>query len=136
VRLSRVELAVVALSVIGLCRLAYFHFAAEPRLFPPREHIDERYQALRALVPPVGEAGYLSDAPPATKPSEDPAAPGTKLYEEAQYALAPLILHNGDDRAPIVVAVLLDPAQLEPLAKAHGLRVLARGGPTFAVLGK
>jgi hypothetical protein len=135
VRLSRVEMLVVALAAVGLLRLAYFHLWAEPRAAPRRPHIDERFADLRRLLPAQGEVGYLSDAPPARNQEDDPAVPGTRLYEEAQFALAPLVLRNGDDRALPVVAYLLNPAQLQPLAKAHGLRVLATAGPGLAVLG-
>jgi hypothetical protein len=136
VRLSRLEVAVVALALLGLSRAAYFHLVAEPRTQPRREHLDERFRLLKRLLPEQGEVGYLSDAPPAASPREDPATPGTRLYEEAQFALAPLLLRNGDDRAKIVVASLLDPAALDVLAKAHGLRILSQPSPGLAVLGR
>jgi hypothetical protein len=136
VRLSRPEVALVVLALLGLCRASFFHLIAEPRTQPGRAHIDDRFQRLKALLPAQGEVGYLSDAPPATRQQEDPAAPGTRLYEEAQFALAPLVLRNGDDRARVVVANLRDPAGLAALARAHGLRIVAEGGAGLAVLGR
>jgi hypothetical protein len=126
---KRVVRAIVALALLGLCRIAWLHFHVEGERHP---RLDDQYAALRAAMPSIGEAGYLSDAPP----SRDPEAPGNKLYEQAQYALAPLILHSGDDRAALVIAVVADPAALEPLAAAHGLRVVKRPAPNFAVLDK
>jgi hypothetical protein len=123
-------------SVVGLLRLAYFHFRVEPRDFPVARHIDERYAALEAAVPASGEVGYVSDAPPPANQTDDPTVPGTRLFEETQYALAPLILRNGDDTQPIVIAVLLVPANLEAVARQHHLRVLRQPAPGFAVLGK
>jgi hypothetical protein len=136
VRLSRPEIAVVVLALLGLGRAGYFHLVAEPRFEPARAHLDDRFARLKALLPAQGSVGYLSDAPPAATQRDDPAAPGTRLYEEAQFALAPLILRNGDDQAPGVIAVLQDPAGLAALAQRHGLRVVAEAGPGLAVLAR
>jgi hypothetical protein len=136
VRLSRLEIAVVALAVVGLCRATYFHLVAEPRTEPRRAHLDDRFRALKALLPAQGEAGYLSDAPAAVTQQDDPAVPGTRLYEEAQFALAPLLLRYGDDKAQVVVVSLRDPAGLAALARKHGLRVVAEAGPGLAVLAR
>lgn len=122
------------LSVVGLLRIAWFHFVSEPLHEPRRPHIDARFARLRALLPPQGEVGYLSDDPPTARPTDDPSPPGTQLYEEAQFGLAPLILRNGDDTAALIVAQVRDPAQLDELARAHGLRVAAVAGPHLAVL--
>lgn len=135
-RLSRLEIAVVALALSGLCRAGYFHLIAEPRNEPARAHLDDRFQRLKAMLPAQGEVGYLSDAQPAATQTDDPAVVGTRLYEEAQFALAPLILRNGDDQARVVVVSLQDPASLEALARAHGLRVVAEAGPGLAVLSR
>jgi hypothetical protein len=125
---------VVVLSVIGLLRIAWFHFVSEPVHEPRRPHIDARFAELRALLPAQGEIGYLSDDPPTARPTDDPSPPGTQLYEEAQFALAPLILRNGDDTQAMVVAQVRDRAHLEALARAHGLRVAATAGPHLAIL--
>jgi hypothetical protein len=124
----------VVLSLVGLVRLSYFHFVSEPLHEPRRAHIDDRFQSLRGLLPPQGEIGYLSDEPPTSRPTDDPSPPGTRLYEEAQYALAPLILRNGDDRAGVVVAQVRNPDNLDRVAREHGLRVAAVAGPGLAVL--
>lgn len=124
----------VVLAVVGLLRIAWFHFVSEPLHEPRRPHIDARFAPLRALLPPQGEVGYLSDDPPTARPTDDPSPPGTQLYEEAQFALAPVILRNGDDTAALVVAQVRDPARLEGLARTHGLRVSAIASPHLAVL--
>lgn len=126
----------VVLALVGLSRAAFFHFIAEPQTQPRRVHIDERFRRLKELLPAQGAVGYLSDASPAARQQEDPATAGTRMYEEAQFALAPLVLRNGDDRAQIVVANLLQPSGLAALAKAHGLRVVADAGSGLAVLGR
>jgi hypothetical protein len=133
VRQRTIERAVVALSLVGLARISYFHFVSEPLHEPRRAHIDDRFSSLRALLPPQGEVGYLSDEPPTSRPTDDPSPPGTRLYEEAQYALAPLILRN-DDRADWVVVQVRDPENLARLAREHGLHVANPAGPGLAVL--
>lgn len=129
-----IERAVVVLSVIGLLRIAWFHFVSEPLHEPRRAHIDARFARLRALLPAQGEIGYLSDDPPTALPTGDPTLPGTQLYEEAQYALAPLVLRDGDGTAPVVVAQVRDAGHLEDLARVHGLRVAVTAGPHLAIL--
>jgi hypothetical protein len=136
VRLSRPEVALVLLALLGLSRAAYFHLLAEPRKEPRLAHIDARFERLKPFLPAQGAVGYLSDAPPAARQQDDPRVPGTRLYEEAQFALAPLLLRNGDDQAQVVVVSLRDPEGLIPLAKAHGLRVIAESYPGLAVLGR
>jgi hypothetical protein len=126
--------AVVALAVVGICRIAFFHFISEPRREPRREAIDPRYQQLRALLPAAGEVGYVSDLPAAIRIGDDAANPGTRLYLHAQYALAPLVLRYGDVRAPRVVANVSDPARLDAVARENHLEVLARAAPGTAIL--
>jgi hypothetical protein len=136
VRQRTIERAVVALALVGLARISYFHFVSEPLHEPRRAHIDDRFRALRALLPRQGEIGYLSDEPPAARPIDDPSHPGTRLYEEAQYALAPLVLRNGGEQADWVLVQVRDPANLPRVAQEHGLRVVAVAGPGLAVLRK
>lgn len=131
---SRVVLVVAALAVVGLGRGLYFHLVSEPRNDSMREPIDPRYAALRALLPPAGEVGYVSDLPVAVRVDQDAGALGTRLYLHAQYALAPLVLRYDDARAPLVIANLSDAAKLPELAAQRGLRVVAVAGPGLAVL--
>jgi len=131
---SRIALAVAALAVVGLARGAWFHLVSEPRNDVMREAIDPRYVALRALLPPSGEIGYVSDLPVAVRVDQDAGALGTRLYLHAQYALAPLVLRYDDARAPLVIANLSDPSRLPELAAQRGLHVVAAAGPGLAVL--
>jgi hypothetical protein len=131
---GRAALAIAALSLVGFLRGAYLHLFSEPRNEPVRERIDVRYGALKALLPPAGAVGYVSDEPAAAHAEDNPSSPGTRLYEQALYALAPLILRYGDDRAQVVVANLLDPHKLQEVARRHGLAVAAEAGPGLAVL--
>ncbi|HEY2029350.1 MAG TPA: hypothetical protein VGH20_09090 [Myxococcales bacterium] len=107
---------------------------SEPLHEPRRPHIDARFAKLRVLLPAQGEIGYLSDDPPTARPTDDPSPPGTQLYEEAQFALAPLILRNGDDTRPVVVAQVRDADHLDGLAREHGLRIAVTAGPHLAIL--
>lgn len=125
--------ALVALALVGICRIAFFYFYAEPRHEPRRAPIDARYARLRALLPPAGEVGYLTDLPPATRVDEDGGSLGTQLYLHAQYALAPLVLRFGDVRSHIVIANVSDPARLPDLLDRNRLRLVAEAGPGLAV---
>jgi hypothetical protein len=130
---QRVVCAVAALAAVGLCRVVWFHFVSEPRNDAMREAIDPRYAALRALLPPAGEVGYVSDLPVAVTVEQDAGSLGTRLYLHAQYALAPLVVRY-DTKAPLVIANLADPAKLADVAGRRGLRVVAVAGPGLAVL--
>ena len=50
-----------------------------------------------------------------------------------QYAIAPVILRYDDDRAPLVIANVLDEARLAGVLRTHGLVLTARIGPRTAV---
>ena len=130
----RVALAVAVLAAIGILRGLFFHFWSEPRHDSMREAIDPRYAALRALLPPSGEVGYVSDLPVAVRVDQDAGSLGTRLYLHAQYALAALVVRYDDARAPLVIANLADSTKLLDLAAARGLHVVAVAGPGLAVL--
>jgi hypothetical protein len=101
-----VQRACIALALIGCARIAWFHFAREPLASLPAAHrtlIDARYDRLRALLPPEGRIGYLSDLP---LESDE----GSKLYDQAVYSLAPRLLVKDDGRAPFVVVNLRNPS--------------------------
>ena len=124
--------AILALAAIGLCRAGYFHLAVE-RHRAPAVPIDDRYRALRAGLPSAGEVGYVSDRRVARLPGEYESSPGTRLYIEAQYALAPLVLKVDEDRAALVVANVADPAALQALLAQRKLRIVAQAGPGVAL---
>jgi hypothetical protein len=126
--------AVAALSLVGLLRGAYLHFVSEPMHEPVRERIDLRYARLKAMLPAGGAVGYVSDLPAARHPSDNPSSPGTRLLEQAQYALAPIVLRYQDVGAPLVVANLDDPGRLQEVAQRYGLAVVVQAGPGLAVL--
>ncbi len=122
----RVAAALAALAAVGFCREAYFHFVAEPRAEPPRIAIDDKFSAVAERVPREGEAGYLSDDPIETEQ-------GKRRFLEMQYALAPLVLRYGDDRAPLVLVDVMDPSRLPELVARHALELVERVGVGFAL---
>jgi len=130
--------AVALLAAVGIAREGWFHLVSEPvwRLSARRPRAEERYLAVRAALPAAGRVGYLSDEPVSSRPGELQADEwGTWLYQAAQYALAPLVLVVGDAGTETVLANVKDPARLDALARAHGLRVEQRfEGGRVAVL--
>ena len=132
--IGRITAAIAILAAVGLGRGVYFHLISEPRHDVLHEPIDSRYAALRALLPPAGEVGYVSDLPVAVRLDQDAGSLGTRLYLHAQYALAPLVLRYDDARAPLVIANLADPGKLPQIARERGLSVVAEAGPGLAVL--
>jgi len=123
--------AVAVLAWIGLAREAWFYFVSEPvwtlpsAIREPRQ--EERYRAVRAALPPAGRVGYLSDLPVATSPAARVADDyGTWLYQQAQYALAPVVLVHGESGTDVVLANVRQPEHVDALAHAHGLRVVER----------
>ena len=132
--------AIAVLAVAGAAREAWFHLVAEPvwRIGSHGPRSDERYVTVREALPARGRVGYVSDEPVSTRPGALQADEwGTWLYQSAQYALAPLVLAVGDSRAEVVLANLKDPARLEEVARAHGLRIERRfEGGSVAVLRK
>ncbi|MFL5312623.1 MAG: hypothetical protein ACJ79H_19485 [Myxococcales bacterium] len=123
---------ILALAAIGLCRIGYFQLAVE-RHRAPAARIDDRYRAVRALLPAAGEVGYVSDRRVARRPGEYETSPGTRMYVEAQYALAPLVLRVDDDRAALVVANVADAGALLELLAQRNLRIVARAAPGVAL---
>jgi hypothetical protein len=130
--------AVALLAALGLAREAYFHLVSEPvwRLGTRGPRPEERYAALRSVLPRAGHIGYVSDEPISVRPGAFHADEwGTWLYQGAQYALAPLVLVVGDASTGIVLANVKDPARLETVAREHGLRIERTfSGGTVAVL--
>jgi hypothetical protein len=123
--------AVAILAAVGFAREAWFHLVSEPiRELPARVReptAEERYRAVRAVLPKAGRVGYLSDEPISIVPGAlAPDEWGTWLYQEAQYALAPVVLVVGETRTRVVLANLKDASRLEPIARAHHLRVAQR----------
>jgi hypothetical protein len=132
---ERITAAVAMLAVVGMLRSVWLHFVSEPLHDVRRERIDPRYAPAKALLPSTGEIGYVSDAPVATGPESIEATHvGTRLLEQAQYALAPLVLRYGDDRASFILANLADPANLGTIARERRLVVIAEPSPGTAVL--
>ena len=132
---ERITAAVAVLAAVGTLRSAWLHFISEPLNDFRRERIDPRYAPAKALLPSTGEIGYVSDEPVAVRPqSVETTAVGTRLFEQAQYALAPLVLRYDDDRAPFVLANLVDPSRLAAIARERRLVVVAEPFPGTAVL--
>ena len=129
---ARVTAGMALLAAVGILRILFLHFVSEPLREPRRAPIDPRYEAVRRLVP-SGEAGYVSDLPVAVRLGDDPAAPGTRMYLQAQFALAPVVLRYDDARAPVVIANLSDPAKLPELLRQRSLALVAETSPGLAV---
>ena len=129
---QRVTAAIVALATIGMLRIVWLHFASEPLHEPRRAPIDGRYETLRRLVP-SGEAGYVSDLPAAMRLGEDPSTPGTRMYLQAQFALAPVVLRYDDAQARVVIASVAAPAGLPELLRQRSLELVAEAGPGLAL---
>jgi hypothetical protein len=131
VPLRTVAGAVVVLAAVGIAREAYFHLVSEPvwelRASMRAPRAEERYRRVRAALPHSGRVGYLSDEPVTVRPSA-PARDewGTWLYQEAQYALAPVVLAVGDTNTPVVLANLKRADRLESIAREHHLRIVQR----------
>ena len=126
------RLAVCALALIGLCRSIWVHALVEPRT-PRGPRSDSRYASARPYFANVAEAGYLSDQPVDLAPGELAHLDSTRLYQQALYALSPLVLRYGDDRAALVLVNVQDPARLEAVLGEHRLKLVARAGPGLAV---
>lgn len=130
----RVAAVIAVLSAVGFCRTAYFHFVSEPlRERPiPGPPIDDQFRALLPLLPRAGEVGYVTDEPILMAPGFE--FQGAKQrFLQMQYALAPVVLRYGDDRARLVVANVADPAHLDEVLRAHGLALVAQAGPSTVV---
>lgn len=126
------RVAVCALAAVGLCRSLWFHAIVEARA--PREpRSDARYEPAKPFFAGQRAAGYVSDEPIDTAPGEVAHLPSTRLYQQALYALSPLVLRYGDDRAPLVLANLRQPARLEEVLRAHRLQAVAVVGAGLAV---
>lgn len=134
----RLAAAICLLAAIGLARSLWFHAVAEPigglAQVARQPRAQQRYLALRPLLPSLGSVGYVSDEIVDLVPgSTEEHSVGTRLYQEALFALAPLILRHGDDRAPLVIANLRDPAHLPAILRDHRLEELAAIGPGLAL---
>ena len=129
---ERISALVAALAVVGMARIAWLHFVSEPKHEPRNERIDLRYAPLRPFLQP-GRIGYVSDAAPSRTPADDNGTRGNRLYFQAQYALAPIVLRPNDDRAPLIVVNLFDPGRLDEVLKQHELALVARPAPPVAV---
>jgi len=127
---------VLALAAVGLGRQIWFHCFAEriwtlpAAVSEPRP--DARYAAARAFLPAVGLIGYISDEPLILRPGSLPT-PGNDRYEQALYALAPLVLRYGDAALPYVLVDATDPARAADLCTRHSLVVDLPGAGGVAV---
>src|SRR5258708_35520801 len=93
-----------------------------------RAPIDARYAPLRALLPPSGEVGYVSDLPVAVRVDQDAGSLGTRLYLHAQYALAPLVLRYDAARSPLGAGTLADARRPPQIAQERRLSEAAGPG--------
>jgi hypothetical protein len=127
---QRITSAIAALSALGLCRAAYFHFVVEPER--PVRHLDREFRELVEALPPRGEVGYVSDAPMEEAPGEVNEA-AKEPYLELQYAVAPVILRYGDASLPLVVVRMAHPDRLDQVLQRWRLRFWSWAGPKIAL---
>ncbi len=121
-----------ALAAIGLCRSIWFHAVIETReAREPRS--DVRYQSARKLLAGSAVAGYVSDEPVDDAPGEVAHLSSTKRYQQALYALAPVVLRYGDDHAPLVLVNLGDPARMDLVLREHNLQAVSLLTPGLAL---
>jgi hypothetical protein len=127
---------VLALAAVGLGRQIWFHCFVEGIWTLPvaarSVRPDARYAPVRALLPRSGTVGYLTDEPVVLRPGRLPTR-GNERYEEALYALAPLILRNGDAGQPLVLVDAGDPARADDLCARYGLAVEMRAATGIAL---
>lgn len=94
--------------------------ATQPRPSDPYniEAAQKRFDELRSALPGRGTFGYI----------RDPQTPNPAALPLAQYALAPLILVEGDT-PPLVVADFYDkPWRFSDVARERGWSVIKRAG--------
>jgi len=128
---------VIALAAVGLGRQIWVHCFAERIWTLPAAasgaRPDARYAAARAFLPASGRIGYISDEPLTLRPGSLPTR-GNDKYQQALYALAPLVLRYGDAALPYVLLDATDPAGVAELCARHALVVdlPAAGGVAVA----
>jgi hypothetical protein len=116
-------------------RELYVHLVVERAVSPAgaRARIDDRYAQLRRRLQGIRELGYISDEEPDTGPGSRNDL-GTKLFYQAQYSLAPIVLRYPGDRFQLVLANLADEGKLAGLMETHELELVASAGPGVALL--
>lgn len=131
---ARVAAVIAALSAVGLCRTAWFHFIVEPHVERPipGPPIDDQFRALVPLLPRSGEVGYVTDEPILLQPGRE--LQGAKQrFLQMQYSLAPVILRYDQDRLPLVIVNVADPQRLSDVLRSHALTVVTQVAPNLAV---
>ena len=126
----RLTAAIAALSALGLCRAAYFHFVVEPE--HPVRRIDDELRSLVEALPREGEVGYVSDVP-IEGPGSNVDEAAKREYLTAQYAVAPVILRYGDATLPLVVVQLGHPERLGEVLDRRRLRFSSWVAPKIAL---
>jgi hypothetical protein len=130
----RLAAAIVALAAVGFCRQAYFHFWVEPHVERPipGPPIEDEFLSLRAALPPSGEVGYVTDEPILKEPGREFQA-AKQRFLQIQYSLVPLVVRYDDDRAPLVIASVLDEKNLPSVLQSRGLTVVTQVAPRIAI---
>jgi hypothetical protein len=114
---ARAGIAIILLmSALAVCTLAsYYAVASRDTQIPAGIVMDEdRFTGIRAMLPPRGTVGYLSDA---GGRQENP-----KAYFLTQYFLAPVVIAP-DTAHELVVANFASGSAIATLAASHGLSI-------------
>lgn len=110
---------ILLMSALAVCTLAAYYSAvirdARRDTSPPGGIImdEQRFTGIRAILPPRGTVGYLSDT---GGRRENP-----KAYYLTQYFLAPVVIAP-DTAHELVVANFASGSAIRTLAASHGLR--------------
>jgi len=124
---QRTQLGIAIILCMALFALGtlwgYRGFLQQSRETDAAVRNESRFAGLRAVLPPRGTLGYLSD----TDTRED--------YYLAQYFLAPLVIAP-DTQRELVVANFTSPSAISGLAAARGLAVVRDFGNGVALLEK
>ena len=118
-------LIAIGVALAGILRHTSVHLWKEGSLRGvPTTRIDPRYAPLRAALPPAEtRLGYVSDEPTGTER-------GGRLYFDALYALAPVVLSTQGAGQRSFVANVVRPEAIERICRERRLSTVAVFGPT------
>jgi len=114
---ARASIAIVLfMSALAVCTLAsYYSFVKQDiRVLGGIVMDEERFTGIRAILPPRGTVGYLSD----TGGRQD----NPKDYYLTQYFLAPIVIAP-DTAHELVIANFVSSSGIAALAASHGLSI-------------
>jgi hypothetical protein len=111
---------VLLMSAFAVCTLASFYSRVKQGAGQPAGIVmnEDRFTGIRAILPPRGTIGYLSDNGGGPAGS----AQNTRAYYLTQYFLAPVVV-AADTAHELVIANFASRSAIAALAAANGLTV-------------